>query len=367
VGFEDMKRPLISIIVPTYKEAKNIPVLVRQINKDMSAENILYEVIIIDDDSRDGIDAEVEKLKKRCPVRLDVRIGERGLSSAVIKGFAMARGEIIAVMDADLSHPPSKLPEMIQHIIEGKSEFVIGSRFVKGGSVSHFNWYRLLNAWISRTLARPLISVKDPMSGFFAFPRKLIRDISSLNPIGFKIGLELMVKFSPKNIVEIPINFEKRLYGESKLSLKEQMLYILHLLRLYSYHYVKPPKFARMLMIGFAALLVNLFFVYLAHGVLLLPYVWSLVIGFYCGLTSFFILDQLIAYNNENNGLAIYTYLSFLLICGAGLLFNLFISVSLYRHNNFFHQYYMLATLIGIISGMIVNYTGSRILTLKER
>jgi dolichol-phosphate mannosyltransferase len=361
-----MKKPLLSIIVPTYKEAKNIPVLVRRINNIMSAENIHYEVIIVDDDSKDGIDAAVGKLKKRYHVQLDIRIGERGLSSAVIKGCAMARGDIIAVMDADLSHPPSKLPEMIKPIIDGESEFVIGSRFVKGGTVNHFNWYRLLNAWISRTLARPLTSVKDPMSGFFAFPRKLIRDTSQLNPLGFKIGLELMVKFAPKNIVEIPIRFRERLYGESKLSVKEQILYIRHLVRLYSHHYANTVQFTQLLMSGTAAILVSLFFVYLAHGVLLLPYVWSLVIGFYCGLTSYFILDQLIAYNNEKNGVAIYAYLLFLIICSAGLLFNLFISVYLYKHNNFFHQYYMLATLIGVISGMIVNYTGSRILTYNQ-
>jgi dolichol-phosphate mannosyltransferase len=264
-----MKKPLLSIIVPTYKEAKNIPVLVRQIDKILSAENINYEVIIVDDDSRDGIDAAVQKLKKRYHVQLNIRTGERGLSSAVIKGYTIARGDIFAVMDADLSHPPSKLPEIIKPIIECESEFVIGSRFVEGGTVNHFNWFRLLNAWISRTLARPLTSVKDPMSGFFAFPRKLIRDISRLNPLGFKIGLELMVKTAPKNIVEIPIHFKERLYGESKLSLKEQILYVRHLMRLYSYNYANTKQVAQLLMIGAAAILVNLFFVYLAHGVLL--------------------------------------------------------------------------------------------------
>jgi dolichol-phosphate mannosyltransferase len=339
---------------------------VRQIDDIMSSENINYEVIIVDDDSRDGIDAAVEQLMKIYPIRMHIRTEERGLSSAVIKGFTLARGDIFTVMDADLSHPPSKLPELIKPIIDGVSEFAIGSRFIRGGAVNHFNWYRSLNAWVSKTLARPLTAAKDPMSGFFAFPKKLIRDSTRLNPLGFKIGLELIVKASPKNIVGIPIQFQERLYGESKLSLKEQVLYLLHLIRLLSYNFANTTQFTQLLMIGTAAILVNLFFVYLARGVLLLPYVWALIIGFYCGLTSYFILVNLINYNNANNGVAIYKYLSFLLISGAGLIFNLLISLYLYKHNNFFHQYYLLAILIGVISGMIINYTGSRLLVYRE-
>ncbi len=89
-----------------------------------------------------------------------------------------------------LSHPPEKIPELVEQIINGKAEFVVGSRFVKGGSAEHFNWYRKLNAWVSKMLARPFTKVKDPMAGFFAFDAKILTPqiLNVLNPLGFKIG-----------------------------------------------------------------------------------------------------------------------------------------------------------------------------------
>jgi dolichol-phosphate mannosyltransferase len=240
-----MNRIFISVIVPTYHEAGNIPVLVRQINDTLAAECLDYEIIIVDDDSRDGIDTVVAGLAGAFPVRLFIRTDVRGLSSAVIKGITLARGDIYVVMDADLSHPPSKIVEMIQPIIEGRSDFVIGSRFVDGGSIPHFNWFRKLNAWVSRGLAYPLVTVKDPMSGYFAFPWHVLPRLDMLDPVGFKIGLELLVKAEPEHIMEIPIRFEKRLYGESKLSLKEQMLYLIHLKRLYAYRHSYAREFKK--------------------------------------------------------------------------------------------------------------------------
>ncbi|RLI49206.1 MAG: glycosyltransferase family 2 protein, partial [Candidatus Thorarchaeota archaeon] len=123
-------------------------------------------------------------------------------------------------------------------IIEKKSQFALGSRFVKGGSAPYFNFYRRINALISKLLARPLIPVKDPMAGFFALPKAILKNRENLNPLGFKIGLEIMVKCTPKNIVEIPIDFQERIYGESKLSLTEQIKYLVHLKRLYQYKFL---------------------------------------------------------------------------------------------------------------------------------
>jgi dolichol-phosphate mannosyltransferase len=231
----------VSIIVPTYKEAKNIPVLVDKIDRALKPHAVPYEIIIVDDNSQDGIDAAVTALRPTYPVTLKVRIGEKGLSSAVIAGFALAQGSIFAVMDADLSHPPEKIPELVQPIRDEKAEFVIGSRFVAGGSAAHFNWYRRLNAWVSKMIARPFTTVSDPMTGFFAFDRNILDRGGQLSPLGFKIGLELIVKCSPKTIMEIPFEFQERLHGESKLSLRQQVLYLLHLKRLFQYKYAVWP------------------------------------------------------------------------------------------------------------------------------
>ncbi len=188
---------------------------------------------------------KVRNLSSKFNLNLKIRKNERGLSSAVIEGFNLARGDIFVVMDADLSHPPEKIPELITPILRGDAQFVIGSRFVEGGSAPHFNLYRKLNAWIPRILARPFTKAKDPMAGFFAFPRSLLDNVTQLNPLGFKIGLELIVKCSPQNIKEIPIVFQERLHGENKLNMREQINYLIHLKRLFEYKYQTISEFIK--------------------------------------------------------------------------------------------------------------------------
>jgi len=229
----------VSIVVPTYREAENIPVLVQEINRALKTISQPYEIVIVDDDSDDGIEAKVDELGDRFPIRLKVRKGKKGLASAVLAGIAEASGEILVVMDADLSHPPGKLPALVGPILRNQAEFVIASRFMPGGSVPHFSSYRKLNALVSRWLARPLTRVSDPMSGFFAFHRRILRPGIDLNPLGFKIGLEILVKAGPDRVMEEPIEFQPRLFGESKLSLREQLLYLRHLKRLFGYRFQK--------------------------------------------------------------------------------------------------------------------------------
>ena len=254
----NMKNKLVSIVVPTYKEAENIPELIKKID-DAMASRYNYEVVIVDDNSNDGIDKKVEQLQKeKKSVRLKVRTNERGLSSAVIAGLKLSKGDIFLVMDADLSHPPEKIPEIIDQILMNNADFVIGSRFVKGGGVAHFDWFRKLNAWVSKLLARPFSKATDPMAGFFAFPRHIIEDkYDLLNPLGFKIGLEIIVKASPKNLQEIPIQFQERLHGESKLSLKEQLYYVLHIVRLYEYKYQSLIELIKFSIIGGLGTIIN--------------------------------------------------------------------------------------------------------------
>lgn len=362
-----MEKPLSSFIVPTLREADNIPVLIMQIHEVMTKEKLPYEIVIVDDDSRDGSEEVVKDLAAEgYPVGIHVRVGEKGLSSAVIKGFSLAHGEILVVMDADLSHPPSVLPDLVRPIIDEKSEFVIGSRFVAGGSAHDFNWFRKLNAWGAKTLARPLARVTDPMSGLFAISRRILPDPSILNPLGFKIGLELLVKADPDGITEIPITFQKRLYGSSKLSLSEQILYLLHLRRLYTFKYKNMIQFVEFSLVGGTGVLVNLFFVFFMYQILSVPYVWSLVIGFFFAFTSNFILNKVITFSELKKRNIFMQYFSFFLTCILGLFFNMLISNYLYETIHFFRHYYMLTTLIGVVAGTIVNFAGSKFLVFRE-
>lgn len=241
----------VSIVVPTYREAENLRALVPQIAAAMGATGRSYEVVIVDDDSRDGTEAVVAELSGWHPVRLITRTDERGLSSAVVRGFAESRGARLVCMDADLSHPPAVLGAMLAVLDEPEVDFVLGSRYVAGASTDQaWGLGRWINSRVATLLARPFTTVRDPMSGFFALPRAVYERAADLNPIGYKIGLELIVRGKCRNVREIPIHFADRQHGESKLSLGEQLRYVRHLRRLAAYKFGLWWQFAQMGFIG---------------------------------------------------------------------------------------------------------------------
>lgn len=360
-----MENRPVSIIVPTYREAQNIPVLVDQIDRNMRKSDLRYEIIVVDDYSADGMIEIVEQLRSRYNITLKVRRSQRGLSSAVLAGLQMAKGDIFVVMDADLSHPPEKIPTLVGRVISDDSEFVIGSRFVKGGSSSHFNMYRKLNAWVSKMLARPLTRVNDPCAGFFAFPRKILERHTELNPLGFKVGLEIMVKCAPERISEIPIRFAKRLHGESKLSLKEQMKYLLHLKRLYEYKFKTLCEFIKFSIVGCSGMLIDLLFTYIAKDIWLLPFYIARVIGPILALTNNFFLNRRFTFANARAGNMGWQYASFVIVCIVGFLVNWLISVRLYHTVPFFASHYLIASFAGILGGLTVNFLGSKFVAFR--
>lgn len=228
--------PMLSIIVPTLREAVNIPVLASEISSALKDIIPFWELIIVDDNSRDGTIEVCKRLRLQgIPLKLVVRKNEQGLATAVLKGFAQARAPVFVVMDADLSHPPDTIPVFYQSIQEG-ADFAISSRYMAGGGTDDkWSVYRYVNSKIATLLAKPLVSISDPMSGFLALPRYLLEQCERLSPIGYKIGLEIIVKCAPQKIVEIPIHFRTRLRGDSKLSIKQQFLYLRHVFSLYGY------------------------------------------------------------------------------------------------------------------------------------
>jgi dolichol-phosphate mannosyltransferase len=227
--------PSVSIIVPTFREAENLPILVPQVAQAMRSRGWTWELIVVDDNSKDATPQVLEELSATFPqFRYKIRTTERGLSSAVLAGMAMSRHEYIVVMDADLSHPPESVPSLVDGLIKGDGEFVIGSRYVNGGRTEDWGFLRWVNSAGATMLAKPLSgSAKDPMAGFFALSRATLSRAEALNPIGYKIGLELIVKCKVKKVAEVPIVFRNRIHGESKLTMKEQFRYLEHLSRLY--------------------------------------------------------------------------------------------------------------------------------------
>ncbi len=224
---------LVSIVIPTYNEVKNIEILLSQI--DGSMKDIAYEVIIVDDNSPDGTGEKADEMAATYPVRAVHRKGKLGLASAVMEGFDAARGDILGCMDADLSHPPAVLPELVSAIRDGGADMVIASRLIEGGDVAG-DWplHRRLNSYVAGLLARPLTPVKDAMSGCF-FLKKEVIEGAQLVPRGYKIALEILVKGKYKEVKEVPIIFDDRRRGVSKLSFRTQMEYLAQLCHLYLY------------------------------------------------------------------------------------------------------------------------------------
>jgi dolichol-phosphate mannosyltransferase len=231
--------PEVSVVVPTYQERDNLDELINRVSATLDRLDLLYEIIVVDDESNDGTDREIERLQQSGrPVRLVERRGERGLSSAVLRGFAESRGQWLVCMDADLSHPPEALPSLLAEVGQDGAEMAIGSRYVPGASTDE-TWgvLRRLNSRVATLLARPFTRLKDPMAGYFALPRSVFQRTTDWDPVGYKIGLEILVKSGCRNVREVPIHFENRRRGRSKLSWREQVNYLRHLARLARYKF----------------------------------------------------------------------------------------------------------------------------------
>ena len=217
-----------SVVVPTYNEVGNLKNIVEQI---LAAEDV--EIVVVDDASPDGTGELADELAKSYNVKVVHRAGKLGLSSAILEGFESSSSEIIGVIDGDLQHPPSVIPKLVKAIEDG-ADIAVGSRKVKGGGVSNWPAWRKFISWGAGLLARPLTPVKDSMSGLF-FLKKNVLTGAKIETIGFKLGLEILVKGKYDKVVEVPYIFAAREVGESKLGSNEFKNYIKHLIKLYKY------------------------------------------------------------------------------------------------------------------------------------
>ena len=223
---------MISIIIPTYNEKSNILRLIPSIHGALSAWRFSdYEVLVMDDDSPDGTAGAVQSLGDPRARAINRAGRPRGLSYAVIDGFKEAAGDVYLVMDADLSHPASVLPLLIAGIQEGAA-IVVASRYIKGGGVENWPFKRRLASRVACWMARFLTPVRDATSGFFAIRKDVIQGVT-LNPLGFKIGLEVFVRSRHQGRTkEVPYIFKDREEGQSKLSGPVMLNYLKQLLLL---------------------------------------------------------------------------------------------------------------------------------------
>ncbi len=250
---------MLSIVIPTYNERENVRIIADRIQSSLAGEPYDYEIWFIDD-SRDDTPIILAELAKQQPqVHYFHRDNGSGLASAVVEGFAHSRGEYLVVMDADLQHPPELLPTLVTRL-QNNIDIVIPSRFVEGGSDGGLNGFRKLVSWTARMLGqlalRRLRQVSDCTGGYFGLRRSVIEQ-ANLDPIGWKILMEVLVKGEYQRVHEVPYVFAARQAGESKMSLREQWNYLHHVVRLVMQS-PEDRRFYLYCLVGGLGVLVNL-------------------------------------------------------------------------------------------------------------
>jgi dolichol-phosphate mannosyltransferase len=259
----------LSVVVPTLNESANIPVLVGRLHEVLAG--IDWEVVFVDDDSRDGTATVVRAIAQRDPrVRCLQRIGRRGLSSACIEGILATSAPVVAVMDADLQHDESLLPRMFGALSGDDLDIVVASRYVEGGSIGEWDSGRARISGAATRLSRLIVKadIADPMSGFFMLRRAAFNEaVRNLSGQGFKILLDLFASAPrPLRFKEVPFRFRQRQFGESKLDSMVAWEYLMLIADKLIGHIV-PVRFALFALIGGFGVLVNLLVLRLALGV----------------------------------------------------------------------------------------------------
>ena len=216
------QNPELSLIVPTYNERENIEAILNRLVNALEGRR--YEIIVVDDDSMDRTWELVGRLSSRTPsIRLERRVGKkRDLAQSIMDGFGLARGNILGCMDADGSHRPEAISELLDRCEDG-FELVVGSRYIVGGSISGWPLGRRALSRAATVVSRSLLGlpISDPLSGFFLLRRAVYqRAFGVANPRGFKILLELYMRGRPSSVTEVPIHFQNRRVDKSKLSTK---------------------------------------------------------------------------------------------------------------------------------------------------
>lgn len=232
---------LYSVILPTYNERENLPIIFYLLDKTFNEAKLDYEVVIVDDCSPDGTLDVAKALKAsygESHVCIVSREGKLGLGTAYAAGLKAARGARVILMDADLSHHPKFIPEMVKLMNSQGVEIVTGTRYRRGGGVAGWDWFRKLTSRTANFLADFLLNpgVSDLTGSFRLYERSALETVLPLvNSKGYAFQMEIVVRARQKSmrIAELPITFVDRIYGQSKLGTKEIFLYLKGLLKLF--------------------------------------------------------------------------------------------------------------------------------------
>ncbi|MGD1919456.1 MAG: glycosyltransferase [Pleurocapsa sp.] len=322
----------LSLVIPTYNESQNIQQLIQTLVDTL--DRVVpdrYELIVVDDNSPDYTwKLAVELSQKYACVKVVKRELEKGLATAVIRGWQVAKGEILGVIDGDLQHPPRTLIKLWQEIEQG-ADIAIASRNLEGGGVSECNMMlRFLSGGAQMLgiliLHEVLGRISDPMSGYFMVRKDALVG-SIFNPLGYKILIEVMARGNIAWIGEVSYIFQERKIGESKVTYQQYIEYILHLVRL-RLNLWQIDRFLRFGISGFSGVFVNLGVLYLLREFIDLGLTRSAIIAAEIAIANnFFWNDRWtfkdISSKQKSKQKKLIRFLKFNLICLSGLVLNI--------------------------------------------
>jgi dolichol-phosphate mannosyltransferase len=323
----------LSLAIPTLNESENIGPLIDRLTRLLDP--VLgdrYELIVIDDDSTDrtweialGL---VERYPQLCVVR---RQGEKGLGTAVVRAWQVARGEILAVMDADLQHPPETNLALLEEMDRG-ADLALASRHVQGGGLSDWSLLRRLLSRGAQLLGLLLLPgvlgrVTDPMSGFFMVRRSALEGVA-LNPVGYKILIEVVARARVRWIGEVGYVFRERTDGKSKVTASIYAQYLEHLIRL-RLATLPASRFFKFCVVGGSGVVVDMAILYLLSdpNTLALGLTRSKVVAAETAIASNFLLNDAWTFGDRTRHAPGFRakfrrFLGFNAICAVGLALN---------------------------------------------
>ena len=358
--------PLLSIVVPTFNERGNVRELVARLDRCLAG--VAWEVVFVDDDSRDGTLDLLREVSRSDPrVRFLHRIGRRGLASAVVEGVLATSSPIVAVMDCDLQHDETLLPKMLDTLHAPDCDVVVASRYMETGGVGEWTKDRLLFSRVATRLADYVLRspLTDPMSGFFMLKRnafdQVVRKLSSQ---GYKILLDILLSGPALRVKEIPYTFRTRLHGESKLDLTAVLDYLALLIDKVIGHVI-PLRFIMFASVGCVGLVAHLTVLALLNRGLGVPFVAANPCAATTAMVVNFFLNNMLTYRDMRlrgfrpimRGL-----ISFCAVCAIGMVANVGIAAVLFQQK---YTWWLAAT-AGIFMGAIWNYTATSIFTWKN-
>ncbi|MEA1925875.1 MAG: glycosyltransferase family 2 protein [Patescibacteria group bacterium] len=357
---------LLTIILPTFNEKENINPLLDRLFDSLRIANYNYEILFVDDSSDNTPDVIKQRISKNPNIRLIHRSKEErtGLATAFIKGFQKAKGKYICCMDSDLQHPPEVVPELLEKATGDNADIVVATRYAKGGSAEGLGSLKTLYGvyrrvvsigmkYFTQIIFIPTRKTTDPLGGFFLFKKELLSDMV-LEPRGFKILVEILMRTQHGEVSEIPYKFLVREDNESKATFAQGLEFLKHLLHIFR-TVPEAGRFFKFCLVGFSGVLVNLGILSLSVEVFNVDKNTGWLTAVIVSILSNYFLNTVFTYGDKKSSsrtesLRRVTY--YYIVSAVAMAFNF----AVYRLGIAFGFDYRIAAAVGIIAATAINF-----------